>query len=549
MLPFSMSENARETLAFESLDQPLSPLFLDYLAGRERAAAFLGKDGFDLAAIERAAERALRLERPRAALAEALVRQQRGRSAERAAEQAGLLAQPDTVAIVTGQQAGLFGGPLYVLLKAVATLEVARLLEERRGRPVVPVFWVASDDHDFAEVRSDTVLDATGAIRTLRYDPRREPAGEPAWAITLDDTLPSLTAELARVLPAGMGRDAVMDAVGRSYLPGESLSGAFARFVSLLLPALVVLDPADPALKALSVGVLGRELREGSPVSRLALETGEKLLAAGYHQQVPVRPGFLNLFVVAEGQRRALGIADGSVEVRGTRERLSLDEAAARLESAPQLWSAAALLRPLVQDFLLPTAAYVGGPAEIAYHAQIAPSYAHFGIPRPALVPRPSVTLVEPQQARALDAEGLRLADLVGDPETLVTRWAREDYPDGRGRLRAHARGDRARAGRWWRRRSPRTTRRCAPPTVSARGRALHQVEGLHEKALRALKKRDQGRAERLRRTRDALLPGGALQERGLGLVSPLARHGLALVDTLRQRLDFFARGHQVIRL
>ncbi|MGE5126128.1 MAG: bacillithiol biosynthesis cysteine-adding enzyme BshC [Betaproteobacteria bacterium] len=543
-----MSENARETLAFESLDQPLSPLFLDYLAGRERAAAFLGKDGFDLGAIERAADRTLRLERPRSALAEALVRQQRARSADRAAELAGLLARPDTVAIVTGQQAGLFGGPLYVLLKAIATLEVARLLEERRGRPVVPVFWVASDDHDFAEVRSDTVLDATGAIRTLRYDPRREPAGEPAWAITLDDTLPSLTAELARVLPAGMGRDAVMDAVGRSYLPGESLSGAFARFVSLLLPELVVLDPADPALKALSVDVLGRELREGSPVSRLALETGEKLLAAGYHQQVPVRPGFLQLFVVAEGQRRALGIADGSVEVRGTRERLSLDEAAARLASAPQLWSAAALLRPLVQDFLLPTAAYVGGPAEIAYHAQLAPSYAHFGIPRPALVPRPSATLVEPQQARALDAEGLRLADLVGDPETLVTRWAREDYPaveTAFARAREAIERELGVVEETLGAHDP--TLRAA--TVSARGRALHQVEGLHEKALRALKKRDQGRAERLRRTRDALLPGGALQERGIGLASPLARHGLALVDALRRRLDFFARGHQVIRL
>src|SRR5512143_253761 len=253
MLRVSMPENARETLAFESLDQPLSPLFLDYLAGRERAAAFLGSEGFDLAASDRAADRALALERPRAAVAEALVRQQRARSAERAAEQAGRLAEAGTTAIVTGQQAGLFGGPLYVLLKAVATLEVARQLEERRGRPVVPVFWVASDDHDFAEVRSDTVLDATGAIRILRYDPRREPAGEPAWAITLDDTLPALTAELGRALPAGVGRDAVVEAVERAYVPGESLSGAFARFVSQLLPELVVLDPSDPALKALSV--------------------------------------------------------------------------------------------------------------------------------------------------------------------------------------------------------------------------------------------------------------------------------------------------------
>ncbi len=543
-----MSESTRETLAFESLDQPLSPLFLDYLAGREPAATFLGAEGFDPPALERAAERALRLDRPRAAVAAALERQQRERSAERAASQAARLADSHAVAIVTGQQAGLFGGPLYVLLKAVATLEVARLLEQRRGRPVVPVFWVASDDHDFAEVRSDTVLDAAGALLTLRYDPHREPVGAPAWAITLDDTIGSLAAELGRVLSPGAGREAVIEAVGRSYLPGETLSGAFARFLSQLLPEMVVLDPSDPDLKALSVDVLGRELREESPVSRLAIETGEKLLAAGYHQQVPVRPGFLQLFLVAEGQRRALALADGAVEVRGTRERLGLDQALARLQAAPQPWSAAALLRPLVQDALLPTAAYVGGPAEIAYHAQLAPSYAHFGIPRPVLLPRPSVTLMEPQQARALDAEGLRLVDLVGDPEALVTRWAREDYPPVETAF--------ARAREAIERELGLVEEALAShdPTlgaaaVSARGRALHQVEGLHEKALRALKKRDQGRAERLRRTRDALLPGGALQERGLGLVSPLARHGVALVDTLRQRLDFFARGHQVIRI
>ena len=149
------------------------------------------------------------------------MRQQRSRAAERAAEKAQPLADPGAVAIVTGQQAGLFGGPLYVLLKAVATLEVARRLEQRRGRPVVPVFWVASDDHDFAEIRSTTVLDANGTIRTLRYDPQHEPVGAPAWAILLDETIGGLRAELARVLPAAAGRDELLEAVEASLRPGR----------------------------------------------------------------------------------------------------------------------------------------------------------------------------------------------------------------------------------------------------------------------------------------------------------------------------------------
>jgi len=547
MLPIPMPESAVEVIAYETLHQPLSPLFLDYLAGREGARPFLGR-GFDLQAAGAAAERALTLARPAKEVAEALGRQQESRGAIRAAERARSLAEPGATAVVTGQQAGLFGGPLFVLYKALTSLEVARRLEAVRGRPVVPVFWVASDDHDFAEIRSASVIDGAGAIRTLRYAPRTEPVGQPAWAIVLDDTVTGLVDDLARSLPPSLGRDSLLQMVASSYRPGETLSGAFGRLLSALFPELIVLDPRDPALKSLMVPTLAREVRESSPTSRLALEAGRALLAAGYHQQVPVRPGFLNLFAVVEGQRRALALANGVVEVRGTRERWPVDEALRRLEADPQPWSPAALLRPLVQDALLPTAAYVGGPAEIAYHAQIASSYAHFAIPRPTLLPRPSLTLVEPPQARALDAERLSLADLVLDPEVLLSRRVLDDYPDVETAFARTRQAIEREMG------DVEETLGAHDPTLrgaaaAARGRALHQVEGLHEKALRALKKRDQGRADRLRRTRDALVPGGSLQERGIGLVGAVARHGPGLLALLAERLDPFARGHQVIRL
>jgi len=535
-------------IPYEALQQPVSPLFLDYLAGRERAGAFLPRDGFELAAIAKAADKTQALSRPMATAADALARQQEARGVQTAAERARALLAPGAAAVVTGQQAGLFGGPLFVLWKALATVVVARSLEAERGTPVVPVFWVASDDHDFAEVRATTIVDASGSLQTLRYDPRQEPIGRPAWDTVLDDTVGGLVDELARTLPAALGRDETVELVGSCYRAGETLASAFACLVSRLLPELVVLDPSDEALKQLAVPVLARELREDSPSSRLALEAGSTLLAAGYHQQVPVRPGFLNLFAIVDGHRRALASSDGTIEVRGTRARWPLREALERLEREPRLWSPSALLRPLVQDALLPTAAYVAGPAEIAYHAQIGPAYAHFGIPRPALLPRPSLTLVEPQQARALEAEQLTLGDLAGDPERLVARWAREDYPDveaafarAREAIERELGAVEAVLG------AHDATLRSA--AAAARGRALHPVEGLHEKALRALKKRDQGRGERLRRTRDVLLPGGSLQERGLGLIGVLGRHGRAIVPLLEQRLLPFARGHQVVYL
>jgi bacillithiol biosynthesis cysteine-adding enzyme BshC len=539
---------AAEVVPFETLHQPLSPLFLDYLAGQPKVAPFLGDAGFDLDAIAAAAERTVSYARARETVATALARQQEERGAERAALRAREVADPNAVTIVTGQQAGLFGGPLFVLHKALATLEIARRLAERRRHPVIPVFWVAADDHDFAEVRSMCVLDGDGAIRCLRYAPRHEPVGQPAFTIVLDDTVAHLMDELGQALAPSASRDETLGVVAECYQPGATLSGAFARLLSRLLPELVVLDSSDPALKAAASSVLAREVEEASPTSRLALEAGQALLEAGYHQQVPVRAGFLNLFVLAQGQRRALGLGDDGIEIRGLGTRMSVEEALRQIQTEPGPWSPNALLRPLVQDTMLPTAAYVGGPAEVAYHAQIGSIYAHFGLPRPVIVPRPSVTIVEPARARALETEGLSLPDLAGDPETVLSRWARQSYPDVEAAF-ARTRGSLEREMGAVEEHLGTLDPTLRGATAAARGRALHQVERLHEKAMRALKKRDQGRAARLRRTRDALFPGGSFQERGLGLLGLVARLGPGLLGELQERVDPFARGHQVVRL
>jgi bacillithiol biosynthesis cysteine-adding enzyme BshC len=544
----AMPERSALVIEYGAFLHPPSALFRDHVNGAAGARPFYDGGRWDLEAVAASGTRATQVPRDRARLARALARQQEERGAQAAAARARLLAEPETVAVVTGQQAGLFGGPLYVLYKAIAAVELAEALSAHLGRTVVPVFWVASDDHDFAEVRSTSILDESGQIHTLRYAPEREPSGQPAARIVLDDSITGLVSELVQALPSGPHRDEIGACVAGRYRPGATLAGAFERLLSCLLPELVVLDPSDAELKALMVPVLEREIAESSPTSRLSEGAGRALVEAGYHQQVPVRSGFLNLFMMHDGERRALALKDGGIEVRGTSKWLSMEEALRAVRERPADWSPGALLRPLAQDLLLPTAAYVGGPAEIAYHAQIGPSYAHFGIPRPVLVPRPSLTIVEAAQARALEAEGLTLAELQTDPEVLLARWAREAYPE------VEAAFDRARVGLAAGMEGVEQTLGALDPTLraaadSARGRALHQIETLQEKALRVLKKRDQARADRLRRTRDALLPGGSFQERGLGLIHLLARHGSPIVTEIRARMDVWAKGHQVIYL
>jgi bacillithiol biosynthesis cysteine-adding enzyme BshC len=544
----AMSERPGTILDYGAFRHPPSPLFRDYVSEAPGVRPFYEGARWDLEAVIAATEAASPPPAARSAVAEALARQQEALGASEAAAGARLLAEEGTAALVTGQQSVLFGGPLYVLYKALCTVKVARIVSERSRRRVVPVFWVASDDHDFAEVRSIAVLDESGQIVTLRYSPEREPLGEPAARIVLDGTITALVEELGRALPAGLNRDGLLARLADCYRPGATLAGAFARFLAGLVPGLVVLDPSDPALKALMLPVMARELQEGSPTSRLADSRGADLLAAGYHQQVPVRAGFLNLFLYSDGQRRALAAQNGQIEVRGTGRKLALEEALRLLRAEPAAWSPGVLLRPLAQDHILPTAAYVGGPAEVAYHAQIVPSYPHFGVRRPVLMPRPSLTLVEPAQARALETENLTLVDLQEDPQVILGRWAREANPEVEAAFARVREAIEREMG------AVETALGALDPTLrgaaeAARGRTLHQIEGLREKATRALKKRDQVRADRLRRTRDALLPGGSFQERGLGLVSLIARHGEGIVGEIGERMDPWARGHQVVYL
>ncbi len=538
------TDRASRTISFDALKQPISPLFRDYLASRGNASSFYAL-GFAKEDLAKAAAATVGFARPRAKVAETLAAEQPPGSEGRANAEA--LKDPQTLAVVTGQQSVLFGGPLYVLYKALAAVEIARTMSETLKKNVVPVFWVASDDHDFAEIRATTILDLNSELKAIRYEPRVEPNLQPASTIRLDDTIDGLAKSVRDLLPPSPWKDEVCDVLVTAYRPGETISGAFSKLLRHFLPSLVIFDPGVPKLKALMRPVIEREISESSPTSRLAAEIGEKLLAAGYHQQVPVRAtGFLNLFLVVDGKRRALGVSEKGIEVRGGHQTMTPAELLARLANSPEDASPGVMLRPLVQDYLLPTIAYIGGPAEVAYHAQIGSSYAHFGIPRPVIFPRPSFSLVDSASARAMEAESLSFEDLQTDTETLLARAAREANPEvekafaeARTAVEAGFHGVEEALARLD------STLRGA--TQSALGRALHQVEGLQEKALRTMKRQDATRAERLRRTRDFIFPGGSLQERGVSWISLLARYGPPVIDEIRQRMDPWAKGHQVL--
>ena len=422
------------------------------------------------------------------------------------------LASPGSLAVVTGQQPGLFGGPLYSVIKAMSTVAAARELEARTGQAAVPVFWIEGDDHDFEEIRTAWILDSGGVPHQLRYEPDDEHVGLPAFRRVLDHTVLELHRQLRELLPATEYRTELLSAAEEAYAPGRSLPEAFGRLLLHLSAGsgLVVMDPTAPELKRLAFPVYEAAVRHEAEGRRRIAARTRAIEAIGFRGQAALE-GY-GVFCTGTGGVRTRVQTDG---VEGSPAEV--------LAGCVERLSAAVLLRPLVQDFLLPTAMYVGGPSEIAYHAQLGDLYGIHGIPRPFVVPRHQVAVLTHSQLRVLDRDGIAFDELsVGDEAALNRETAdpaaaaafiaaREAIGSSLGEVeRAVGAVDQSLTG---------ATRR-------SRGKMLSILSDLETKTVRAAKRRDEDRRGRFLRARNALFPGGVPQERRLSPLVFANRYG-----------------------
>jgi bacillithiol biosynthesis cysteine-adding enzyme BshC len=318
-------------------------------------------------------------------------------------------------AVVTGQQAGLFLGPLFTLYKAASAIRLARWLAARWGTPVVPVFWLQTEDHDAAEAAVCHV--ARGSGEPLILSLPVEDDGVPVAHRVLPDGIAELHARLHEELSRLPLADEHLSCLARHYRPGAAWGLAFAGLLAELFAeeGLVLIDPRDPALATLAAPVHHRALTAARPIARALVARTEALHAAGGPAGVHVRDGAPLSFFHPDGSRgrrvRLTAVDGGFVEVGSPRVH-TLAELLAVLDETPAAFSTSALLRPILQDTWLPTAAYVGGPAEVAYFEQLPPLYEAFDLPMPIVVPRAHLRLVEPQSRRALSRRGLSAAQV-----------------------------------------------------------------------------------------------------------------------------------------
>lgn len=521
-------------------------LAADYVADFGALRPFFAGDPADDGAWRRAIDARAQTDTLRADIGRIVRAQQRGRGAPPAAlDAAARLDDARGVAVVTGQQAGLFGGPLYTLLKAISAIRLARRVERVFGVPAAAVFWIDAEDHDLDEVRTCGVLDAEQAVvpTTLAI---AAPPGTPASAVRLGRELEPAFDALTAALPETDFTADLLAGLRRAYAPGRGLVEAFAAWLEHVLGGhgLVVFDAADPAAKPPAAELFAREIESAGTTTALARSAGDRLREAGFHAQVDPPANGVALFH-QDGLRRAVRI-DGDRLRAGDDAR---DRAAwlDRLRADAAGFSPNVLLRPVVQDRLFPTVCYVAGPNELAYLAQLKPVYAHFGVPMPLVAPRLSATLVDSSVMKFLQRTGIAPAALQPRDESALNRLLGAQLPAAV--EQALDRADEAVRDRMA---AAAAAVAEVDPTLtgaaeSTRGRMERDLGNLRNKVVQAAKRRHQTLRRQFARAQAQIFPRGQPQERAVAGVCFLNRYGDALIDRLVSDPALDADRHRVI--
>ena len=529
-----------------------SRLFLDYLDDPASLRGFYPntvQDPLELGAF--APEVLASYATDRQALSDALSRYNiAAGSGQATAANIEMLRRPDTVAVVTGQQAGLFTGPLYTIYKALSAIALAERLS-RNGVVAIPVFWVASEDHDLDEIDHVELLRSSDGLGSVSYRPQKLVEGCSVGDIRFDAAVSGAIDTLFDDLPKTEFSEALKGLCALSYLPGENYGTAFARLILQLLghKGLVVIDPLDPAIKRLASRIYSAAIERSDEIVAAIHGRSRDLDAAGYHAQVLVEPDYFPLFWHDEdGRRLALKhTGDGMFRVKGEKLQLHRDQLLSAAKTEPHRLSPGVMLRSVVQDYLLPTICYYGGGAEIAYFAQNSEAYRVLERPVTPILHRQGFTLVEPRERRNMERFGWELEDLFRGKDAAVLEAAKQVDRSGLDATFAAAEQKIEAELSSIEQRLATTDQTLAASLDRRRSKIRFHLRTLRDKALRSQAARDGVTGNRIDTLFDALLPHGSLQERELNVLTFLNKYDLGLIDWIYECIDLDDKGHRIL--
>jgi bacillithiol biosynthesis cysteine-adding enzyme BshC len=512
-------------------------LVQEYLSGEGSVERFFGP-GFDTwAAFEaKMAEVDGRFDREaRARAAEAVIVPPGGDASrlQRFVEEGGYM-------VTTGQQAALFGGPLYNVFKALTAVRLAEALEERVGKPVLPLFWVSSEDHDWEEACHADVIGVDNELHRVALAPPDPDVAPALHRITLGEEVADAVKTFLSYLPDTDFSPEYDELLSSSYEPGSTLVDGFHETLQHLLGStgLYFTDAIHPVVKRDSAPVVLAELERAEELEKVLRGTASDVEAGGYALQVPILEGSVNLFAEGPAGRERLYRENGSFRLRTSGQEVSADELRERFAADPDVLSPNVLLRPVVESALFPTLTYVGGPGEMAYFGQLRDYFEAHGVGMPVVFPRWSATLVEGKIGKVLAKFDLDVAALDRPFHELASELAREEVPgevraalgklrgaigSGIGELTKVARGvDETLKG----------------PVQQGGSQALGILDDLEKKIVQAVKRQSEVSLAQLEKAQVHLFPGGKPAERVQSPFYFLSRYGGALLEALHERFE-----------
>jgi bacillithiol biosynthesis cysteine-adding enzyme BshC len=536
-----------------SFGDSFSTLFTDYVSDFKRVSQYYGGDFRDdehwKSLLKRVGERTI----DRSALVQILANQNKNfHCGVRTLAHIDSLLNDNAVAVVTGQQVGLFTGPLYTIYKTLTTLKLVDYLSTRFPEYLfVPVFWLEGEDHDYEEVSSISLVNTSNEVATFEYQ-MRAPSNETnlgaVGKIEFDDGIVQLFGAIDQSLIQTEFKPKVLDLFRTAYQKGMSFNRAFAHLMNVLLEnsGLVFLDPNDVEAKRLLAPLFQRELSETPRFCQLVIGQSAEL-EKQYHAQVKPKP--LNLFFFHHGGRYLLEPRPDGYSLKGTRQHLTKEFVQQAAVQSPELFSPNVVLRPICQDWLLPTAAYVGGPSEVAYFAQLKTLYQEVQIPMPTIYPRASITIVEEKVEKVLERFSLSLLDLFQDLELVKSRVAGQmaqlnvDEIFGSTLLSLQELLEHLK--------EPLGT---IDPTLvgaleNSSKKVVSHIEGLKEKAIGAQKRQHEVVLRQIDKAANLVFPHSHFQERELNVLYFLNKYGMEFLRWLYDELKIDAFKHQIVKL
>lgn len=451
------------------------------------------------------------------------------------------LRHPDALVVTTGQQPGLFTGPLYTVYKALSTAALARVLERRWGRPVVPVFWAAGDDHDFAEASQAAWIDGNGAVATASLASRPPDAPlTPMYREPLGPAIEPVVERLAADLPPSEYREQTLAWLRRHYYPSATVGAAFAEAMAeLVAPAGVVcFDSTHPAAKRAAGPYLERALERAAEIDRELDKWAEQLGATARTSGVSVGDGAALVMLESRLGRDRL-VSDGeSFVTRRSRERFDLQTLKAIAREEPTRLSPNVLLRPVVESALLPTVAYLGGPGELSYLVLTPPVYRAMEIRQQLPLPRWSGVMLEPRVERVLQKFQITLEDLLAPAGALEARLVRSQLPPEALEALASVRHAVEQGYDTIARSATEIDPTLARSIQGIQQQALAGTQEAEKKLVQHLKRRQETELGQIGRARNAVLPLNKPQERVLTVAPFLARYGPDLIVNLTDEIE-----------